>query len=179
MSSFLSEVKSLVNAKSCPKLAISDFSVFDISEPCFQTVKGFDWINKIHENEKFDLILGDLPLGMNRKEYEFRGHKLKIRQNWAELLKSLGCLEKNGVGIFLVEPMAFSSAEGAIVESTLNSAGYYVNIQRDAHVFMRFSFYKNHNLSIPAHMAGMLRFRANRDILNYQLIFSRRERLMV
>lgn len=127
VSSFLSEVKSLVNAKSCLKLAISDFSVFDISEPCFQTVKGFDWINKIPENEKFDLILGDLPLGMNRKEYEFRGHKLKIRQNWAELLKSLGCLEKNGVGIFLVEPMAFSSAEGAIVESTLNSAGYYVN----------------------------------------------------
>lgn len=127
VSSFLSEMKSLVNAKSCLKLAISDFSVFDISEPCVQTVKGLDWINKIPENEKFDLILGDLPLGMNRKEYEFRGHKLKIRQNWAELLKSLGCLEKNGVGIFLVEPMAFSSAEGAIVESTLNSAGYYVN----------------------------------------------------
>jgi hypothetical protein len=30
--------------------------------------------------------------------------------------------------------------------------------QRDAHDFMRFSFYKNHNLGIPAHIAGMFRF---------------------
>ena len=28
----------------------------------------------------------------------------------------------------------------------------------NAHVFMRFSFYENHNLNMPAPMAGMLRF---------------------
>jgi len=39
-----------------------------------------------------------------------------------------------------------------------------LGIQRDAHVFMRFSFYENHNLSIPAPMAGMLRFGLLRDL---------------
>jgi len=33
-----------------------------------------------------------------------------------------------------------------------------------AHVFMRFSFYENHNLNIPAHMAEMLKFRLLRDL---------------
>ena len=31
-------------------------------------------------------------------------------------------------------------------------------VQRDAQDFMRFSFYENHNLNMPAHMTGVFRF---------------------
>ena len=127
VTSFLNEVKSLAKAEHCLKLSISNFSVFDISEPSIQTVSGFDWINEIPEGSKFDLILGDLPFGMNRKEYEFGGHKLKIPRNWADLLTSLQLLKVDGIAIFLVEPIAFGSTEGVRLENALNSEGYFVN----------------------------------------------------
>ncbi|WP_341737229.1 RNA-binding domain-containing protein [Microcoleus sp. CAWBG640] len=118
----------LMSAEKCLKISMSNFSVFEIVDSSFQTVSGFDWENELGSSEKFDFILGDLPLGMSkRQDYEFGDEKLKIRQNWVEILKSLKFLDENGAALYLVEPTCFGTSEGAKLEGAFNSEGYFVN----------------------------------------------------
>lgn len=124
---FVNELKSLANAERCLKLAISSFSTFGIEDSSVQIASSFGWASENTDYSAFDLILGDLPLGMNRIDYEFGGHRLKIRRNWAELLSALKLLKSGGIAIFLVEPNAFNSNEGIKMESALNSEGYFVS----------------------------------------------------
>jgi hypothetical protein len=127
VSTFADEVKSLTNAKKCLKIVISNFSVFEQVDSSIDIVRGFDWQSEIPDNSTFDLILGDFPLGMNRVDFQFGNKKLKTRRNWAALLSSLKFLKSDGIAIFLVEPLAFSSSEGIKIEESLNSEGYFVN----------------------------------------------------
>lgn len=127
VSAFADEVKSLTNAKKCLKIVISNFSVFELVDSSIDIARGFDWQSKIPDNSTFDLILGDFPLGMNRVDFQFGSKKLKTRRNWAALLSSLKFLKSDGIAIFLVEPIAFSSSEGIKLEESLNSEGYFVN----------------------------------------------------
>ncbi|MDM8542874.1 putative DNA binding domain-containing protein [Desulfococcaceae bacterium HSG9] len=124
---FANEVKILAKSKRCLRLAISNFSVFDIEDSNFDIASGLSWVNEISHDAKYDLILGDLPLGMNRINFEFGDNKLKIRRNWVELLNALKFLKINGVAIFLVEPTVFSLNDGVEIENALNSEGYFVN----------------------------------------------------
>lgn len=127
VSAFIDEIKSWRNYERCLKVAISNFSVFNIADSTIQIASGFDWECEVDVKSQFGLILGDFPLGMNRVDYECLNHKLKIRRNWAELLNALKFLEKGGIAIFLVEPIGFSGAEGIKFESALNSCGYFIN----------------------------------------------------
>jgi len=125
---FVAELKSLFNSESCLKLAISNFSVFDIEGSTVQVARGFDWASDVSNDSKFDLILGDLPLAVKpNMDFEFGAHKLKIRRNWIELVKAVKLMKEGGLGIFLLEPTAFSSNEGLKVEKALNSEGFYIN----------------------------------------------------
>ena len=125
---FVHKLMELMNPNRCLKVAISNFSVFETSTLPFQVASGFDWETKLSESDKFDLILGDLPLGMNkRQDYVFGLKKIKIRQNWIEIVKSLTHLNDNGVALFLVEPSGFGSMEGSKLEEAINSEGYFVN----------------------------------------------------
>lgn len=125
---FAHELMKQRDAESCLKITISNFSIFDSFELPFQDSSGFDWDYEIGNNVEFDLILGDLPLGMNkRQDYEFGTVKLKVRQNWVEILKSVKLLKNNGAAVYIVEPTCFSTSEGKKLEDALNSEGYYVN----------------------------------------------------
>ena len=128
VAAFTHELMRQRDIKSCLNIAISNFSVFDLIELPFQDVSGFGWEEEIGNRGEFDFILGDFPLGMNkRQDYEFGATTLKIRQNWLEILKSVKLLNENGVAIYLVEPTCFSSSEGKKLEDALNSEGYFVN----------------------------------------------------
>ncbi|MCK5353612.1 MAG: hypothetical protein KAJ63_00725, partial [Methyloprofundus sp.] len=61
---FVDELKSLSNSKSCLKLAISNFSVFNTADSKVQVAEGFNWASEVSSDSKFDLILGDLPLAV-------------------------------------------------------------------------------------------------------------------
>ena len=125
---FVNEVKSQAKSVHCLKISMSNFSIFKIENTGIHLAGGVDWANKIttDPDPEFDLILGDLPLGMNRVDYEFGGNNLKIRRNWAELLNALKLLKAGGMAIFLIEPTAFSTNEGVKLENALNSEGYFI-----------------------------------------------------
>ena len=128
VATFVNELMKLRSANSCLKITISNFSVFESIASSLQDSHGFDWDNEIVNSREFDFILGDLPLGMNkRQDYEFRAARLKIRQNWVEILKSVKLLNKSGGALYLVEPTCFSSTEGKKLEDALNAEGCYVN----------------------------------------------------
>jgi hypothetical protein len=125
---FVRELMELIKARKSLKISISNFSIFDSIVPSAQEANGFDWNSKIVNTDKFDFILGDLPLGVSKKkDFEFGVRYLKIRQNWVEILKSLKLLNDNGTGLYLAEPTCFGSPEGKELEDALNSEGYYVN----------------------------------------------------
>jgi len=122
------ELLELMNAKRCLKISLSNFSVFEATDSSFQVASGFDWVSELSDSDKFDFILGDFPLGMTkRQDYEFGDNRLKIRQNWGEILKSLTFLNEYGMGLYLVEPSCFGSTEGSKLEDGLNSEGYFVS----------------------------------------------------
>ena len=128
VTSFIDELKSLISAEKCLILNISNFLVFDIKGPAMQIATGFNWSRKILNTEKFDLIFGNFPLAVRpNTDIEFGGYKLNIRRNWAEILNAVKVLKRGGLGIFIVEPTAFSSIEGQKVEKALNAEGLFIN----------------------------------------------------
>jgi len=128
VAAFAQELMKQRDAEICLKITISNFSIFHLIELPFQEANGFDWDNEIVNSNKFDFILGDLPLGMNkRQDYQFGSVNLKVRQNWIEILKSVKLLNDNGTAVYLVEPTCFSTTEGKKLENALNSEGYFVN----------------------------------------------------
>lgn len=124
-------VHELMNAKGFGNVlhvCISSFSIFGELSSNIKVVGGFDWPSKVSENDKYDFIIGDFPLGMGkREEYRFGSETIKIRQNWVEIAKSIKHLNDNGLAIYLVEPTGFGEFEGKKLEETLNSQGYFVN----------------------------------------------------
>jgi hypothetical protein len=122
------ELLELMDAKKLLKISLSNFSIFEPINSSFQITNGLNWVDKLSENDKFDFILGDFPFGMTkRQDYEFGNNRLKIRQNWGEILKSLTFLNEYGMGLYLVEPTCFGSSEGSKLEDILNSEGYFVS----------------------------------------------------
>lgn len=83
--------------------------------------------NEINKGEKFDLIIGALPFGMNQVDVEYRGAKLKIPRNWHEIFQSLDFLENGGTGLYLLEPLGFGSSMGQKFEKELNKYGFYIS----------------------------------------------------
>jgi hypothetical protein len=76
--------------------------------------------------DRFDFIVGDLSLGLNRVEWKDEGRNIYIkeRKNLLIILKSLFILNKKGYGLFVVEPAIFSNKK--FIEE-LNRNGFYVN----------------------------------------------------
>jgi hypothetical protein len=128
VTALVKQLKKEVGAERCMKLSIANYPVFESVEESFQNISGINWEKELRQSKKYDFILGDLPLGMKkRQEYEIGKEKLKIRQNWAEILKSIKFLDENGIALYLVEPTCFGNIEGEKFEKALNTAGYYVN----------------------------------------------------
>lgn len=106
-------------------LNLSNFGVFqDISQHC--SVE----INKIYDKpaeNNFDLIVADLPLGMNNlSTWESADKKIKVQTqiNWIEILKSVTYLNNEGFGLFLVEPHSLRTLRGQKFRQELSGLGF-------------------------------------------------------
>ncbi len=122
---FVDEWKIRASAKDVLYLRYSTFDVFsavNFSDSCI--VASSDEIKK---DAKFDLIIGDLPMGLRSTEIVHQGEKIKIPLNWSEILKSSKHLSDNGTALFLLEPFGFSNDAGQKFEKELNEKGMYVN----------------------------------------------------
>jgi hypothetical protein len=122
---FAHELAVFSGAKSLLHIQASQFNLFyDLYDLEFQEVNAAE---NITEKARYDLILGDLPLGLNVVEWKDGDGTIKTRQNWLEILKSLNHLEVNGIALFLLEPIGFTSSAGVIFENELNQRGLFVN----------------------------------------------------
>lgn len=101
------------------------FGVFSAVD--FEGAQVIGFSREIDKELEFDLIIGDLPFGMNRVDFASHGVKLKIPQNWVEIFQSLHSLSKNGTALYLLEPRGFSSDLGVKFEKELNELGFYIN----------------------------------------------------
>ena len=123
-------VASLLKAFSADKvlyLNVSDLGIFsDTSRFATFEVRTADGIP---EDEHFDLVVGDLLLGMGRAQWSNQKRQInfKPQKNWVDLFKSLFSLTDEGCGIFLVEPHAFRTNQGYKFIEELNNHGFYIN----------------------------------------------------
>ena len=80
------------------------------------------------DNEKFDLIVGSLPFGMQKKEWidKDREINIKTRVNWIDLFKSLFLLNNSGFGIYTVKPI-YSSKEWLQFIEQLKKKEFFIN----------------------------------------------------
>ena len=80
------------------------------------------------DKEKFDLIIGNLPFGMPKREWidKDREINIKTRENWIDLFKSLFLLNDSGYGIYLVEPFQ-CSVEWLKFQEQLKKKGFFMN----------------------------------------------------
>jgi hypothetical protein len=80
----------------------------------------------LQENQ-FDLIFGNLPLGMIKKEWknEDKGIEIKARSNWITLFKSLFLLSPGGYGLYVVSP-AFWLREGVDFRKKIEAKRFFV-----------------------------------------------------
>ena len=90
-------------------------------------IEGFDWLESVGSNRKYDLVVADLPFGMGRKRIEVGGSIVSSRRNWIELRKALHLLTPKGLCIAIVEPTAFGISEGQKFQRALESEGFYLN----------------------------------------------------
>src|SRR6185503_8030986 len=107
---FVDKWKIRTSAKSLLYLRYSTFGVF--SAVNFDDSRIISSSGEINKDSKFDLIIGDLPFGMNQIDIENQGEKLRIPRNWGEILQSLWFLEDNGTALYLLEPLGFSTGAG-------------------------------------------------------------------
>jgi len=128
VAAFVHELMNIRGGDNALHICISNFSIFGLQSSNVKRASGFDWRSEIEEDEKYDFIFGDFPLGMGkREECQVGSETLKIRQNWVEIAKSINLLNDNGLAFYLVEPTGFSVSEGKKLEEALNSEGYFVN----------------------------------------------------
>ena len=123
----MDEWKLRTSAKSLLYLRHSTFGVF--SAVNFGDSPVVFSSSEINKDSKFDLIIGDLPFGMNQVDIEYRGAKLRIPlpRNWIEIFQSLWFLEENGTALYLYEPLGLSTSAEQKFEKELNKNGFYVS----------------------------------------------------
>ncbi|HQV93355.1 MAG TPA: hypothetical protein PLF41_02730, partial [Anaerolineales bacterium] len=101
------------------------FSAFSAVD--FEGAQVVRFSSEIDKDAKFDLIVGDLPFGMDQVDAEFKGEKIKVPRNWAEILQALLFLEDDGTALYLMEPLGFSTIAGQKIEKLLNKNGFFAS----------------------------------------------------
>lgn len=125
VNAFINEWVLCSNARSALHIQSSTFNLF--CNPLNIEVQTFKDIQLIPENTRYDLIIGDIPLGLNQITWNNGLKSIKVQRNWLEILNSLFSLEENGTALFLLEPSGFSSSQGIKFEKILNESGFFVN----------------------------------------------------
>jgi len=99
---------------------ILDFSHRAVTELKFES--DFDRI----KNNQFDLVIGDLPFGLQSVTTDTVS-KLKVNKNWNYVLTSLRTLKDNGQAFFLIEPSILFSQQGQKFLNDLAVENYFHN----------------------------------------------------
>ena len=126
-------VGNFVEALAASQLTESAIAIKLSSDPSLDlpyaetVVEGFDWIDRVAPNRRYDFVVVDLPLGMGRKKIEIGGSTISARENWVELSKALYLLAPEGLCVAIVEPPAFGISEGPKFQEALANEGFYLN----------------------------------------------------
>ena len=105
----------------------SDFALFEgLSKSITRTIFREQSISS--DKEKFDLIIGNLPFGVPRREWIDKDKEINIktRANWIDIFKSLFLLDDSGYGIYIVESFQ-QSAEWLKFQEQLRGKGFFIN----------------------------------------------------
>jgi hypothetical protein len=78
------------------------------------------------EKEIFDLVIGDLPFGMQSVTIDTVSH-IKVNKNWSYILTSLRKLKSNGQALFLIEPSILFSQQGKRFLADLAAENFFCN----------------------------------------------------
>ena len=108
-------------------LSYSDFLIFEgLSNFVVETLYRGQSISS--DTEKFDLIIGNLPIGMPKREWIDKDKEINIKTwaNWIDLFKSLFLLNDSGYGIYIVEPFQ-RSVEWLEFQEQLRKKGFFIN----------------------------------------------------
>ena len=81
-------------------------------------------------NRKFDLILGNLPLGLRKKEWigSDGSDQIVERENWLYMLDSLSLLTDRGFGVYPIEPAFFESDFSKKFRNLILKQGFKIDI---------------------------------------------------
>lgn len=121
-------LKRFLNTERKQETLLLNFStpkILDISTVGLTELKN-DSNFSIIEEKLFDLIIGDLPFGMQSVTLDTVS-KLKTNKNWGYILTSLRRLEENGKAFFLVEPSILFSQQGKRFLNDLAAENFYCN----------------------------------------------------
>ncbi|MBD2161539.1 putative DNA binding domain-containing protein [Limnothrix sp. FACHB-1083] len=85
-------------------------------------------LDEIDSEDQFDLIIGDLPMFLQRSiKVTYQDKSITIPENWSEILNSSAYLTNEGTGLFILEPSMFITEIGRKFENVMNKNGLYVN----------------------------------------------------
>ena len=124
---FANSYNELAGAKKTTYIAASDLNVFGDT---FSSGSSPDiTISDFPCSEKFDIIFGDMPLGMQNCHLESDANirNTKFPKNWVLIYDALDRLAEEGVGFFTVESHGFSTSHGKKFRRILEDSGYFIN----------------------------------------------------
>tara|TARA_B110000902_G_scaffold62062_1_gene73346 strand:+ start:73 stop:1791 length:1719 start_codon:yes stop_codon:yes gene_type:complete len=125
---FIKSFRTEFSLKNDLLINLSHFKAFDQELVFKQTETKENELKRVAN--KFDFIFGDFPFGMNRIENELIP-KTRINQNWNSLYESLKLLDKNGFGLFVIEPSVIYSKQGTDFLNALEEQNYFHNFVLD------------------------------------------------
>jgi len=127
VNTFILEFSKAISAIKLLYLRFSEFNVFaDFTTLNPMIMSAF---NMPAQSERFDLVVGDFPIGMDQFTWETPDKKTKVRgkRSWIMLFQSLFTLTDSGFGVFIVEPSFLFSTQGVKFQREMNNAGFYLN----------------------------------------------------
>jgi hypothetical protein len=126
VNSLVSAIADAIGSQNSLLINMSDLDTLEL-DTAQAKVNGFQWLDSIPTETQYDFIVASLPLGMGREKLQVGGKEISLRKNWCELTKALRLLKNNGLCLALIEPSAFSIAEGPKYEEALSLEGYHLN----------------------------------------------------
>ena len=108
-------------------LNYSDFAIFEgLSKYITKTINKGQSISS--DKGKYDLIIGNLPFGIPRREWIDKDKEINIKTkaNWIDIFKSLFLLNNSGFGIYIVETIR-ASEEWLQFTEQLKKKRFFIN----------------------------------------------------
>lgn len=122
---FLNHFASNVKGKDILLLNFTNPKILDISNKSIVELNFENDFEKV-ENKQFDLVIGDLPFGL-QSVISDTFSKLRVNKNWSYVLAALRILNDNGQAFFLIEPGILFSQLGKKFLIDLSLENFFLN----------------------------------------------------